>query len=168
MGFGLIRKETAAAATTELMTTEMIDPVTEDAIDPRELAERLLAQAKAQVVSLVGPGGLLSGLTRKVLETALEAELTDHLDHEPGERPWGTNVRNGTRAKTVLTEIGPVEIQVPGSCCGPGARCTAARRSIQTPRRPLVTYIPSDRMRRLAAHVLVVYRSALYSASPSR
>ena len=92
--------------TTEMV--EMIDPVTGEIIDQRQLTEQLLAQAKAQGMSLVGPGGLLSGLTKQVLETALEAELTEHLGHEHGAAPLGTNMRNGTRSKTVLTEIGPV------------------------------------------------------------
>ena len=64
-------------------------------------------------MSLVGPGGLLNQLTRNVLETALEAELTEHLGHEHGQTPIGANMRNGTRSKVVLTEIGPVEIEVP-------------------------------------------------------
>jgi transposase-like protein len=101
----------AVMDTTEM--AEMIDPVTGEIIDQKQLAEQLLAQAKAQGMSLVGPGGLLSGLTKQVLETALEAELTEHLGHEHGAAPLGTNMRNGTRAKTVLTEIGPVEIGVP-------------------------------------------------------
>ncbi|WP_130416687.1 IS256 family transposase [Xylanimonas ulmi] len=91
----------------------MIDQVTGEIIDERELAQQLLAQAKSQGVSLVGPGGLLASLTRQVLQTALEAEMTEHLGHEHGGVPAGTNMRNGTRAKTVLTEIGPVEIEVP-------------------------------------------------------
>ncbi|MDQ0864744.1 transposase-like protein [Arthrobacter globiformis] len=45
-----------------------------------------------------------------VLETALEAELTEHLGHEHGQTPIAASMRNGTRSKTVLTEIGPVEI----------------------------------------------------------
>jgi transposase-like protein len=99
--------------TTELYGDSMIDPVTGETIDEKELAERLLAQAKAQGVSLVGPGGLLAGLTKTVLETALEAELTEHLGYEHGQTPLGSNVRNGTRPKTVLTQIGPVQIEVP-------------------------------------------------------
>jgi transposase-like protein len=95
------------------MTGVMIDPVTGEVIDQKELAERLLAQAKEQGVSRVGPGGLLNQLTRNVPETALEAELTEHLGHEHGQRPIAANMRNGTRSKTVLTEIGPVEIEVP-------------------------------------------------------
>jgi hypothetical protein len=95
------------------MTGVMIDPVTGEIIDQKELAERLLVQAKEHGVSLVGPGGLLNQLTRNVLETALEAELTEHLGHEHGQTPIAANVRNGTRSKTVLTEIGPVGIEVP-------------------------------------------------------
>jgi putative transposase len=72
-----------------------------------------LAKARADGVSLVGPGGLLSSLTKKVLETALNAELDEHLGHEHGDTPLGLDMRNGTRTKTVLTEIGPVEIEVP-------------------------------------------------------
>jgi len=80
-----------------------------------DLARGLMERAKAEGVSLVGPGGLLSGLTKTVLETALEAELTEDLGyeaHEPAGRNSG-NSRNGTRSKTVLTEVGPVEIDVP-------------------------------------------------------
>ncbi len=67
---------------TDSRSTEMIDPVTGQIIDQRELAEQLLAQAKEQGVSLVGPGGLLAGLTRQVIETALDAEMTEHLGYE--------------------------------------------------------------------------------------
>src|SRR2546426_2905540 len=80
-----------------------------------DFARGLMERAKAEGVSLVGPGGLLSGLTKTVLETALEAELTEDLGyeaHEPAGRNSG-NSRNGTRSKTVLTEVGPVEIDVP-------------------------------------------------------
>jgi len=94
--------------------TETLEPVTDD-VDPRQLAEQLLAQAKEQGVDLVGPDGLLNRLTKNVLETALEAEMSEHLGydkHDPVGRDSG-NSRNGTRSKTVLTEIGPVEIEVP-------------------------------------------------------
>ncbi|MCP2256013.1 Transposase, Mutator family [Prauserella aidingensis] len=94
---------------------EMIDPVSGVSIDQRQLAEQLLAQAKEQGVDLVGPDGLLNRLTKNVLETALEAEMDDHLGlqrRDPMGRNSG-NSRNGTRSKTVLTEIGPIEIAVP-------------------------------------------------------
>jgi len=41
--------------TTDMMENEMIDPVTGEIIDQKDLAERLLSQAKEQGVSLVGP-----------------------------------------------------------------------------------------------------------------
>ncbi len=94
---------------------EMIEPMSVDSIDQKELAERLLEQAKEQNIELVGPGGLLGQLTKSVLETALDAEMSEHLGyekHDPAGHNSG-NSRNGTRAKTVLTEIGPVEIEVP-------------------------------------------------------
>ena len=93
---------------------ETLIPVANE-MDQRQLAEQLLAQAKEQGVDLVGPNGLLNQLTKNVLETALEAEITEHLGydkHDPVGRTGG-NSRNGTRTKTVLTEIGPVQIEVP-------------------------------------------------------
>ena len=110
------RKELAVTDTTEMM--EMIDPVTGEIIDEQQLAEQLLRQARQQGVDLVGPNGLLNGLTKRVLETALEAELTEHLGHEKHQQPAGENIRNGTRSKMVLTEVGPVEIEVPRDRAG--------------------------------------------------
>ena len=84
-------------------------------IDQQQLARELVEKARAEGVELVGPGGLLAGLTKTVLETALDAEMTEHLGydrHDPAGRDGG-NSRNGTRSKTVLTEIGPVQIEVP-------------------------------------------------------
>jgi putative transposase len=81
----------------------------------RELARQLTEQARAEGLSLAGPGGLLGRLTKVVLENALEGEMDAHLGyskHDPAGRDSG-NSRNGHRAKTVLTEAGPVEIAVP-------------------------------------------------------
>jgi putative transposase len=98
---------------------EMIEPMTTDIVDQKELAGQLLAQAKEQNIELVGaPDGLLGRLTKNVLETALDAEMSEHLGygkHDPVGHNSG-NSRNGTRAKTVLTGIGPVEIEVPRCC----------------------------------------------------
>jgi len=86
----------------------------------QELAAELMARAEQDGVSLVGPGGLLSDLTRRVLEAALEAEMTEHVGYEPYD-PAGHhsgNSRNGTRSKTVITDIGPVDIDVPRDRAG--------------------------------------------------
>jgi len=62
---------------------------------------------------LTGAGGLLSKLAGRVLEAALQAELTEHLGHPPGVPPAGANVRNGSTGKTVSTDLGPVSVRTP-------------------------------------------------------
>jgi putative transposase len=81
---------------------------------PEDLVEQLVAQARSAGVALTGPGGLLTGLTKHVLGTALNAEMSEHLGHEHGE-PAGRsgNVRNGYSAKTVRTEVGDMRVQIP-------------------------------------------------------
>ena len=84
---------------------------------PGSVAAQLIEQARAEGVSLVGPGSPLAALTKQVLETALEAELDEHLGYEHGDRDTKAgaeqpNERNGTRVKTVHTELGPVSIEV--------------------------------------------------------
>ena len=77
----------------------------------RELTER----ARAGGLKLTGEDGLLGKLTKMVVEGALEGEMDDHLGyskHDAAGRDGG-NSRNGYRAKTVITETGPVEISVP-------------------------------------------------------
>ncbi len=100
------------------MTTTLND-VTKKKAEPSAeatAATELVRQAREQGLSLTGPEGLLKQLTKTVLETALNEEMTEHLGyekHDPVGRESG-NLRNGTRGKTVLTEAsGPVEIDVP-------------------------------------------------------
>jgi putative transposase len=84
------------------------------ALDP-VLVARLAAQARSQGVALLGRDGLLQQLTKRFLEAALEAEMDEHLGygkHEADGRNGG-NSRNGKRAKTLITEVGPVDIAVP-------------------------------------------------------
>jgi len=85
-----------------------------------ELAEQLVDRARSSGVELTGPGGLLSGLTRQVLETALQVEMSEHLGYEhsdPAGRGSG-NSRNGKTRKTVRTDIGDIEIAVPRDRAG--------------------------------------------------
>lgn len=70
---------------------------------------------------------MLQQLTKRLLESALDGEITDHLGydkHDPAGRGTG-NSHNGTRWKTVLTDVGPVEIDVPPR---PGCQLRARRR----------------------------------------
>jgi putative transposase len=94
--------------------TDSIEAMTPH-VDEQELAEQLVEQARADGVELIGPGGLLTGLTSRVINTALDVEMSEHLGydkHDPAGRN-GENSRNGTRTKTVLTELGPVPVDVP-------------------------------------------------------
>jgi len=83
-------------------------------VDPA-IAEQLVDQARNDGVDLVGPDGLLGQLTKQVLEAGLEVEMDEHLGYEKHahEGRDGANSRNGTRSKTVITEVGPVEIDAP-------------------------------------------------------
>lgn len=90
------------------------------AVDIDGLAERLVSSAVERQVSLTGEDGLLTVLTRRVLQAALEAEMSAHLGydkHEPAGRDGG-NSRNGSSPKTVRTEIGDVKIAVPRDRAG--------------------------------------------------
>src|SRR4051812_47487012 len=96
-------------------------PKTTKEPEPAELtaARELVRQAREQGLSLTGPDGLLKQLTKTVLETALDEELTEHLGHDKHSQSESGNVRNGTRPKTVLTEAtGHVEIDVPRDRAG--------------------------------------------------
>ena len=80
-----------------------------------QLVDQLVSRARAGGLKLTGEGGVLQQLTKRLLESALEGEITDHLGydkHDPAGRGTG-NSRNGVRSKTVLTDVGPVEIDVP-------------------------------------------------------
>src|SRR5580704_18061817 len=85
-----------------------------------ELADELLGKAHAQGVELLGPDGLLSQVTKAVLERALAEEMTAHLGyekHDPAGRGSG-NSRNGTTGKTLLTDVGAVDLAVPRDRAG--------------------------------------------------
>src|SRR5437764_440849 len=79
-----------------------------------ELVDELLAGAKTEE-EIVGPGGLLADLTRRLVERAMSAELTEHLGYERHQEPPGGagNTRNGGTPKTLATDQGPVRIKTP-------------------------------------------------------
>src|SRR6187402_1427469 len=105
------------------MTSDPVSPRKRDNEPGRQLspeqaaAAAMVAEAKARALELTGPNGLLKLFTKNVLETALNEELTEHLGHpkhqaEPGRE--ATNVRNGSRSKTVISDAaGEVAIDVP-------------------------------------------------------
>ena len=79
-----------------------------------ELVDELLGGAST-AEEIAGPDGLLGQLTRRLLERALEAEITEHLGYPAGQAPPGGagNARNGRPAKTVLTDQGAVRVRAP-------------------------------------------------------
>ncbi len=82
------------------------------AASDEQLVAMLVARARHEGLQLTGEGGLLQMLTKRVLESALEGEITDHVGyekHDPAGKNNG-NSRNGTRSKTVLTDVGPVKV----------------------------------------------------------
>jgi putative transposase len=109
------------------MTDVMIAGVDTDVVGKREpgrpavegvdseLVDQLVEQARTAGLQLTGDGGLLQQLTKRVLESALDGEITDHLGYDKGDPAGknGGNSRNGVRGKTVLTEVGPVDLAVP-------------------------------------------------------
>jgi hypothetical protein len=86
-------------------STDRAQSPTDAAVD--RLAELLPADALEDALKglerddITGPGGLLTQLAGRVIETALGAELTEHLGHPPGGVAQGANVRNGAGRKTV-------------------------------------------------------------------
>ena len=79
-----------------------------------QVIDELLAGARTED-EIVGPGGLLADLTRRLVERAMSAELTEHLGYERHQEPPGGagNTRNGSMPKTLATEHGPVRIKTP-------------------------------------------------------
>jgi putative transposase len=83
----------------------------------KDRADELLAElVKGKTPEeLLGEGGLLKQLTKRLVENALEGEMTEHLGYEP-HAPEGKhtgNSRNGKGDKTIHTESGSVDIEVP-------------------------------------------------------
>jgi putative transposase len=108
------------------MTTKARKKFIDGGVDPPEavvdrlaglLPEEQLQDALRGLApeEITGPGGLLAQLAGRVVETALGAELSEHLGYPPGEAPPGGagNIRNGSTAKTLRTDLGPVRVRTP-------------------------------------------------------
>jgi putative transposase len=111
------RAKRRAGAARPALRPELADEV--KALLPDEVIDELLAGARTEE-EIAGPGGLLSQLTKRLVERALEVELTDHLGYLPHQEPPGGagNTRNGSTPKTLLTEHGEVGIEAPRDRAG--------------------------------------------------
>ena len=106
-----IEKESSSSTVAQSSPPEVTDRLA-GLLAGEELEKALQGLEPEQIT---GPGGVLTQLAGRVIETALGAELTEHLGYPPGQAPPGGagNHRNGATAETVQTELGPVEIRTP-------------------------------------------------------
>jgi transposase-like protein len=90
-------------------------PAVADSTEMRDWAEQLVARARSEGVELTGDNGLLTAMVRQVLQTGLNVELAEHLGYEPYavEGRGSGNNRNGSYPRTVTTEIGQVQLDMP-------------------------------------------------------
>jgi putative transposase len=128
---------------------------------PDAVIDDLLAGARSEE-EMVGPGGLLARLTKRLVERALEVELTDHLGYEPhAEPPGGTgNTRNGSTSKTLITDHGPVPIDTPRDRDGsfaPKMVRKRQRRFVGFDDRILALYSRGLSVRDIEAHLEEIY-----------
>ena len=82
--------------------------------------ESLIRDAETSGMGLDGPGGLFNQMTKAVLERALQIEMNGHLGYEKGD-PAGHgsgNSRNGSNVKSVITNSGSVQLNVPRDRAG--------------------------------------------------
>jgi putative transposase len=106
--------------TTETTTRQESASGSAGAVTDEQLIAMLVDRARGDGLRLTGEGGLLQQLTKRVLESALDGEITDHVGydkHDPAGKGSG-NSRKGSRTKTVLTDVGPVEVRVPRDAAG--------------------------------------------------
>jgi putative transposase len=152
------------------LTTQRKKPIRE--VLPEEEADRLAELLPAGALEdaleglepeeITGPGGLLTQLAGRVIETALGAELTGHLGYPAGQAPPGGagNVRNGSTPKTVATELGPVQVKTPRDRDGSFEPQLVAKRQTRLAgldERVLDLYAGGMSVRDIAAHLSGLY-----------
>ena len=152
------------------MTTQKKKPIRD--VLPEGEADRLAGLLPAGALEdaleglepeeITGPGGLLTQLAGRVIETALGAELTGHLGYPAGQAPPGGagNVRNGSTPKTVGTELGPVRIGTPRDRDGSFEPQLVAKRQTRLAgldERVLDLYAGGMSVRDIAAHLSGLY-----------
>jgi putative transposase len=126
-----------------------------------EVIDELLAGASSED-EIAGPGGLLAQLTKRLVERAMEVELTEHVGYEPHcEPPGGAgNTRNGSTSKTLITEHGPVRVETPRDRDGsfePKIVRKRQRRFVGFDEKILALYSRGLSTRDISAHLQEIY-----------
>jgi putative transposase len=163
------------------MTSEVVNPRKRESKPARELspeqaaAAAMVAEAKARGLALTGPDGLLKLFTKNVLETALNEEMTEHLGHEKNQAApdrESTNVRNGARPKTVVSDAaGEVGIDVPRDREGtfePQIVKKRQRRLSEVDQIVLSLYAKGMTTGDISAHFAEIYGSSVSKETVSR
>jgi putative transposase len=160
-----------------LLSADLVDAAVDRAADRRrvraalglpadrkisdEVIDELLAGASTEE-EIAGPGGLLAELTKRLVERAMEVELTDHVGYEPHlEPPSGAgNTRNGSTPKTLITEHGPVRVDTPRDRDGsfqPKIVKKRQRRFVGFDDKILALYSRGLSVRDISAHLAEIY-----------
>ena len=163
------------------MTAEIVSPRKNTAGKSRRLspeqaaAAAMVAEARQRGLELTGPDGLLKLFTKNVLETALNEEMTEHLGHEKNqaeEERESTNVRNGARSKTVISDAaGEVSIDVPRDREGtfePKIVKKRQRRLGEVDEVVLSLYSKGLTTGEISAHFAEIYNAAISKETVSR
>src|SRR3954462_429018 len=163
------------------MTSDLVSPRKRDRKPAQELSPEqaagaaMVAEAKARGLALTGPDGLLKLFTKNVLETALNEEMTEHLGHEKNQADpdrESTNVRNGTRPKTVIFDAaGEVDINVPRdreSTCEPQIVKKRQRRLAEVDEIVLSLYAKGMTTGEISAHFAEIYGASVSKETISR
>ncbi|MFF1615901.1 IS256 family transposase [Amycolatopsis sp. NPDC058278] len=163
------------------MTSDLVSPRKSESKPARELspeqaaAAAMVAEAKARGLALTGPDGLLKLFTKNVLETALNEEMTEHLGHAKNQADpdrESTNVRNGTRPKTVISDAaGEVDINVPRdreSTFEPQIVKKRQRRLTEVDEIVLSLYAKGMTTGEISAHFAEIYGAAVSKETISR
>jgi putative transposase len=144
---------------------EKMPVITDRPETPPELSDdfidELLAGART-ADEIAGEGGLLQTLTKRLIERAMDAELTDHLGYPRGAAPLGGagNVRNGTSPKTLHTEHGSVRIEQPRDRVGsfePQIVSKHQRRFSGFDEKIIAMYARGMTVRDIQAHLAEIY-----------
>src|SRR3954463_8419018 len=102
-------REPSRSAVDESASEEVVDRL--EGLLPADALQDALEGLRPEEIT--GPGGLVSQLAGRVLESALGAELSEHLGYPSGQAPPGGagTHRNGHTPKTVRTDLGPVRVR---------------------------------------------------------
>jgi putative transposase len=163
------------------MTSDAVSPVKSQKVAGRQLspeqaaAAAMVAEARQRGLELTGRNGLLKLFTKNVLETALNEEMTEHLGHEKNRAEVdreSTNVRNGGRSKTVVSDaVGEVVIDVPRDREGtfePQILKKRQRRLTDVDEIVLSLYAKGLTTGEISAHFVEIYGASISKETVSR